>query len=63
MTKVPKNIWVILDDLDGPHVFETKRAAAYRLNKWRKEAVESNYIQDPYWDMIGPVKYTLNEEK
>ena len=52
--KIPKQIWIIFDPLDGPHLFKSEQAAKKQLAIWQDEA--ETYI-DSVWDMTNPVQY------
>lgn len=57
MPRKPKSIWIILDPLDGPHLFISKTAAWKTYMKWEKEA--KDYTHDSFWDMSEPIRYDL----
>lgn len=57
--KKPKAIWIILDPLDGIHVFKSEKEARATFKRWEKEA--GNDIFDSFWDMSKPIKYILEK--
>lgn len=57
MAKVAKEIWIIFDPLDGPHIFISEKKAWNTYNKWEEEA--SNSIHDSFWDMSQPTRYVI----
>ena len=60
--KKPKAIWVILDPLDGPHLFTTKAKALKLYREWKKDAKDN--FNDSFWEMSKPIKYIpANEEE
>ena len=59
--KFPKEIWIIFDDQDGPHIFKTKKEAYKTYKKWERECHKS-YIQDSFFNMSEPTKYILSEK-
>lgn len=56
--ELPKEFWIVLDPMDGPHVFRTRKEAMKTLKRWEKEAEEYAFV-DSYWDMTGPLRYIL----
>ncbi len=58
--RVPKEIWLVFDPMDGPHIFESLKACKKTLAKWHRTAKDDRY--DSYWDMVGPVKYIASRE-
>ena len=52
--KNPKQVWIIFDELDGPHIFESEESAWKTYKKWEKEADED--CLDSFYDMSEPVK-------
>jgi hypothetical protein len=62
MKKAAKEIWIIFDPLDGPHIFSTQKQAEKTYARWAKEANGNSY--DSYWDMSKPTKYVIaNKDK
>ncbi|MEK6878321.1 MAG: hypothetical protein AABY22_01865 [Nanoarchaeota archaeon] len=57
----PKEIYLITDPLDGPHLFRTKKEAINILKQWHKEAIKNGYSDDSYWEMTGPHKYIFSK--
>ncbi len=61
--KKPKSIWIILDPLDGTHVFTTEYSAWKTYNQWKKEAIEDTFntnrdaFWDSFWEMSKPIEY------
>lgn len=53
--KQPKSFWIVLDPLDGPHLFASRKECENNLNRWKKDA--NGYPHDSYWDMTGPLEY------
>lgn len=60
MTNRAKEIWVIFDPMDGPHIFRGKIEAWKMYDQWEKEARDS--YSDSFWDMTQPTKYVRAEE-
>lgn len=58
--KPPKYFFIIIDPLDGPHLFKSMEKAKAKMKKWEKGAQDS--IHDSYWDMKGPYCYRLEKE-
>ena len=58
--KIPKQVWIIFDPLDGPHIFTSKKKAKIVLKKWQSEAEDQS---DSVWDMEGPIGYTNDQPK
>lgn len=52
--KSPKNVWIIFDPMDGPHIFRSEEQAKRTYRRWAKDA-ESCF--DSFWDMSEPIKY------
>ena len=59
--KAVKALWVIFDPIDGAHVFSSEAKAEKTLKKWKKEADNDPF--DSVWDMTGPLKYSLDNDK
>ena len=55
----PKEIIIVLDPLDGPHIFTNEKAAVMTMKKWHKEA-QKNGGHDSYWDMSDPYVYKFD---
>jgi hypothetical protein len=55
-----KEIWIVDDPLDGPHIFRTKKQAEAKLKKWEREA--HGEIMDSVWDMTGPFRFIKVDE-
>lgn len=55
-----KEIWVIFDPLDGPHVFRGKKEAFKQFEKWEREAQAKEW--DSFWNMSEPTRYVRAEE-
>jgi hypothetical protein len=51
----PKKVWIIMDPLDGAHLFTSHSKAVKTLKRWEKEA--DNDPSDSVWDMNGPFEY------
>lgn len=58
--KPPREIWLIHDPLDGPHLFRTKKEADEMMQEWEKEAADQYW--DSFWDMLGPIRYIRADE-
>lgn len=56
--KTPKEIWIVFDPLDGPHLFTSRIKAWKTMDRWEIEA--GNDQNDSYWDMTGPFRYVLD---
>jgi hypothetical protein len=52
----PKRVFIILDPLDGPHIFQSAKAAWRCYRSWAKEAKHRSY--DSFWDMSEPLEFT-----
>jgi hypothetical protein len=63
--KAPKEIWMIVDPCDGPHMYRNRQEAEKDLRIWKKEAekLEKEGIEDSFWDMTGPHRYVLAGSK
>lgn len=59
--KEPRSIWIILDPLDGPHLFTGEKSAWKTYKKWKKEAKDKVY--DSFWNMSEPIRYDLAPPK
>ncbi len=57
--RTPKNVWVIFDPMDGPHLFKSKKEAQRVHEKWGRDA--SSNPHDSWWDMSEPVEYVRKE--
>lgn len=55
----PKRMFLILDPLDGPHVFQSASAAWKCYKQWYKEAKRDGHTYDSFWDMSEPLEYTF----
>jgi len=65
MMNKPHTLWVILDELDGPHLFRYKRDAWRMYRKWERGAKANRDTyggHDSFWDMSEPLKYVPVEE-
>lgn len=60
MARVAKEIWIIFDPLDGPHLFTSEKKAWDTWHKWEKEA---EYHTDSFWDMSQPTRYVIGRNK
>lgn len=56
--RTPKELWIIFDYLDGPHIFHTKHQAERELKKWVKE---SDSCYDSVWEMSSPIRFTAEK--
>jgi len=54
--KTPKQVWVIFDELDGPHVFFDEVAATDAYENW---TAEDMWMYD---EVSKPVCYVLGSE-
>lgn len=61
--KKPKLIWIILDSLDGVHVFGSERSAWKTYKKWETEANKDMGGLDSFWNMSEPIEYVLKPKK
>lgn len=61
MKTKPKEIYIIFDPMDGPHLFTSEEQANKQMKQWAKEA--DNDYSDSFWDMKGPYKYILQKDK
>lgn len=52
---IPKELFIIFDPLDGPHVFRNKREANKAYAEWEEEA--ANDSDDSFWEMSKPQKF------
>ena len=52
----PKFVWIIMDPLDGPHIFRGEKDAKRTFEKWRRQA-KKNGDWDSFWEMSEPAKY------
>jgi hypothetical protein len=59
--KTPKSVYIVLDPLDGPHLFRTEKEAISLLKQWHKEAKKHGYYDDSYWEMTGPHEYVFKQ--
>lgn len=59
MARVAKEIWVIFDPLDGPHLFTSEKKAWKVYTEWEKEAQEAEMSADSFWDMSQPTRYVI----
>ena len=55
----PKEIWIIFDPLDGPHIFRSQSAAFKTYKKWKKEAQYS--AVDSFYEMSEPIRYCFDD--
>ena len=56
---IAKEIWIIFDPLDGPHIFRSKRDAIKTYNKWKDEAEDD--VFDSFWEMSEPTRYVRDD--
>jgi hypothetical protein len=54
-TPAPRKIWIVFDDLDGPHVFESLEKAKKTLKQMRREF---GMYPDFREKVRGPVGYS-----
>ena len=52
--KTPKDIYIVFDPLDGPHLFASRNQAERKIKKWEKDA--DSY--DSVWDMSEIIHFT-----
>lgn len=57
MSRKPKSIWIILDPLDGAHLFIGEKSAWKQYKKWEEEAKDRSH--DSFWEMSKPIRYDL----
>lgn len=55
-----KSIWIILDPLDGPHLFTSEKSAINTFKQWEKEAQDESW--DSFWDMSEPTEYIIKDK-
>ena len=51
----PKNVWIILDPADGPHVYFSRKEAWKTWKLWARAAEDDYY--DTFWEMSPPTCY------
>jgi len=58
----PKSIFIVLDSLDGPHLFPSLKKAYKIMKQWEKEAEVKDHNRDSYWDMSNILEYKFKQE-
>jgi hypothetical protein len=59
--KKSKSIFIVLDPMDGPHVFKSLLEATRTMRKWAREA--KDVYHDSYWDMSSILEYKFLRER
>lgn len=55
MTRTPKEVYIIFDPLDGPHLFRSRSEAEKAFQQWKREAKDNTY--DSFWEMSNIITY------
>jgi len=54
--RIPREIWVIFDPMNGPLLFSSEKAAYDVYRVWEKRQIEDGPC-DAYWEITRPVRY------
>lgn len=57
MIKIPENLWMIFDPIDGMYFYRSEKEALKAIKKWEREDRD---VQQ-YTEYLAPVKYTRSQ--